>query len=176
MGSQEDTLKVFAIICAGIATITDMRAGKVFNWLTLPMILVGWLLNLYFYGLPGFGHSLGATFLGIALYLGFAIVGAFGMGDVKLMAGIGSLAGVLFTVNVFLFTSAIGLFHAAMIQYLNHGRNAFTIAWASIMSGAFKNKTIQKENETDLRYKYYLGPDIFLATIAAFFYPVAKSW
>ena len=92
------------------------------------------------------------------------------------MAGIGSLAGVLFTVNVFLFTSAIGLFHAAMIQYLNHGRNAFTIAWASIMSGAFKNKTIQKENETDLRYKYYLGPDIFLATIAAFFYPVAKSW
>ncbi|MBF0408789.1 MAG: prepilin peptidase [Candidatus Riflebacteria bacterium] len=162
-------LKVLACIGSGIAMVTDMRTGLIFNWLTFPMMFLGWGLNLYFFGVNGFLLSFAATVLGIVLYMPFASIGAIGMGDVKLLGGIGAIAGSSFVVVVFLGASIIGIFHALFIQYLNYGKNWWGMLLASYMTGAFKEKNLDDGAEDKKKYKYYLGLDIFLASLAAIF-------
>ena len=63
-----------AIIVAFTAKLTDSSSGRIYNWLTFPAILAGWLVNFYLSGLDGFGLSLAGTFAGIFLYLPFAAI------------------------------------------------------------------------------------------------------
>ncbi len=161
-------LKGLAIAGAFIAMFTDMRWGKIYNWLTFPLIAVGLALNAWLFGWNGLGMSLAGTIMGGIFYLGVAYIGAFGMGDVKLMAAIGALGGIKFVVSAFLYTSAIGIPHALFIQFLNYGRNAPGMLLTSLVTQAFLEKNIQNDNAT-LKYHYYLGIDILLGTLLAFF-------
>ena len=171
--SPENILKLIAIIGTGIAMVTDMTKGKIYNWLTFPLIFAGWLLNLHFFGLKGLGYSVAATFLGFLIYIIPATFGLIGMGDVKLMGAVGALCGTNFTINTFLFTSALGIPHAIIIQLLNYGSKAFLMLITSFSTKAFLDKTIQKENkESEKKYKFFLGIDIFIATIISTFFAI----
>ena len=95
------------------------------------------------------------------------------MGDVKLMGAVGSLCGSAFALNVFLYTSVLGFFHAIIITIMNYGFSGIKNALISIRSGNFKYNTIQKENTdeaTKHKIKYNLGLDIFLAVLLACWY------
>lgn len=155
---------------------TDVKYGLVFNKLTFPAMLLGFVLNTLFFGISGFMYSFAACLAGIAIYMPAGALGLVGMGDVKLMGAIGALGGSSFMLSVFLFTSAIGLPHAIAVQYLNYRKDAFMMMITSFTTGAFKNKTIHKENKHNNRYKFYLGADIFLATLIACFYSFQISW
>ncbi|MFZ2957786.1 MAG: A24 family peptidase [Candidatus Ozemobacteraceae bacterium] len=160
--------KGVALLGAFIAMVTDMRTGKIFNWLTFPLIFFGFALNAFFFGVTGVGLSTAAFFLGIAFYTPFAAIGAVGMGDVKLMAAIGALCGLRFVTTTFLFTSVIGIPHVLLVQYLNYGKNAFPMLLTSFSTGAYKNKTIASENQNQsVQYHFYLGIDIFLGCLLA---------
>lgn len=172
-------LKITAAIAAFIAMITDSKFGKIYNWLTFPAILLGWSLNLFFFGLSGLGYSVAATLVGIFLYVIPAAIGLIGMGDVKLMGAIGALGGTNFVVTVFLYTSALGLPHALLIQFLNYGRNAIGMLVASFTSRAFLAKSIHRENADPSqasRYRFLLGIDIFLATALAVYHTFAFTF
>ena len=166
--------QIIAVIITFIAMLTDMLKGKIYNWLTFPMILTGWILNLIFFGLSGFAYSFAATLIGIALYFVPAALGIVGMGDVKLMAAIGSLCGTNFVVSVFLYTSALGIPHALIVQIINYRRNAFSMLITSFSTKSFLDKSIQKENlclnQKNKKVRFLLGVDIFLATVIAIFY------
>ncbi len=171
--------QTIAIVVALVAMITDTKWGRIYNWLTFPAMLAGWLLNLYLGGLPALGYSLAATLLGIMLYLPFGAVGLMGMGDVKLLGAIGSLGGSAFVFSVFLYTSALGGIHALLIQYLNYGRDAIPMLATSFTTGIFREKTIQKENATTFKegkYRFLLGIDIFLATIISCYHIIYAAW
>ena len=161
-------LKALAVAGAFVAMITDMRRGMIYNWLTFPLLILGLAGNAFAGGWQGFLHALAAAGLGIAFYLGFALVGAIGMGDVKLLGAIGALGGVKFVVSVFLYTSVLGIPHALVVQYLNHGRQAWGMLLTGVVSRAFLEKTIHTDNKEN-RYHYYLGLDILLGTILAVF-------
>ncbi|MBF0542990.1 MAG: prepilin peptidase [Candidatus Riflebacteria bacterium] len=167
----QQLLKILASLGSGVAMITDMRTGMIYNWLTFPMMFLGWIINFSFWGLEGFLYSFGATMVGIVIYLPFARLGAIGMGDVKLLGGIGSLLGTRMVISVFLFTSLIGIIHAVIIQYMNYGRNWWGMLLTSYITGAFKNKTIHDDSE-NVRFKFYLGIDIFFGTLAAVFFEI----
>lgn len=164
------------ILCAVvtlIGAITDTKTGKIYNWLTFPAIIAGWILCLYFNSWTGLGYSFLATLAGIALYLPLALLGAYGMGDVKLMGAVGALCGSAFTLNVFLYTSVLGFFHAIIVSIINFGPSAFWQLIVSIKSGNFKYNSIQKENtdeKTKNNVKYNLGIDIFIGVIIASYY------
>ena len=168
-------VRALAVAGAAVAMVTDMRTGKIFNWLTFPLMFVGWGLNAYWGGLAGFGWSFLGTLLGIFLYMGFAAVGAIGMGDVKLMGAVGALCGSGFVLAVFLFTSAVGIPHALLIQYLNHGKNAWAMLAASFSTKAFLQKTIQNEAQ-HVRWRFYLGIDILLGVILAWWWNLTITW
>lgn len=165
--------KIICLIVTFIAMITDSWRGRIYNWLTFPSIILGWVISFYFNGFSGLGYSIGATLVGIALYLPLALIGAYGMGDVKLMGGVGSLCGTVFVLNVFLYASILGFFHAIIVHLINYGPSAFVRVFTSIRSGSFKYNTIQKENsneETKNNVKFNLGLDIFLAVVIAYYY------
>lgn len=168
-------LKIIAIIGAAVGMVTDSRTGKIPNLLTFPLMIAGLLLNGWWFGLSGAGYSLLALFMGIAFYLPLAMVGAFGMGDVKLMAGIGALGGVRFVIGTFLYTSIIGIPHVLFVQYLNYGKDALPILLTSYSTGAYKEKTIQSDNR-EAKYHYYLGVDIFLGTLVSTLVPLPLLW
>jgi prepilin peptidase CpaA len=98
------------LIVLAVATFTDLRNGRIPNWLVLPFLLAGlllspwrldWDLNSHNLGWHGFGqfgwHGLGQSFAGLGLALliyGFLFwMGGMGGGDVKLCAALGAWIG-----------------------------------------------------------------------------------
>jgi prepilin peptidase CpaA len=86
-------------ICAAmiVAAVIDGWKLKVPNWLTLPLILSGWILGLLHScnllastGIGGIGASLTGTALGFVLLLPVYSIGGMGGGDVKMQMGFGA--------------------------------------------------------------------------------------
>lgn len=89
---------VLGVVAA--AAVTDLRAQRIPNWLTLPAALVGLALRAAFLGGDGLLAGLGGWAVGCALLLPLFLLGWLGAGDVKLLAAIGAIGGpelVLFT-------------------------------------------------------------------------------
>lgn len=89
-------IDVFLGLLVGISAFTDLRYGKVYNWITFPGMILGIGFNSISYGLPGLRDSLiGLLTGGLFLILGF-VWGGVGGGDIKLLAAVGSLKGYSF--------------------------------------------------------------------------------
>jgi len=93
-----------------VATYTDLRDGKVYNKLTFPCILLGFLLNTLFGGLGGSWLSLSGVGVSLIVAVALAVcVGpAFGGGDLKLIAAVGALRGPEFVLWTVLFSALAG--------------------------------------------------------------------
>lgn len=168
-----------AIAIAFIAMVTDSIHGRIYNWLTFPTILLGWVLSFYTGGAEALGYSIIGTLVGILLYLPAAAFGLMGMGDVKLLGALGALGGSSFVVSIFLYSSALGIPHALFIQWLNYRGSAFSMLLTSFSTKIFLEKTIQKENATaakEGKFRFLLGIDIFVATVIASFFTIAIKY
>jgi prepilin peptidase CpaA len=87
------------------SAVIDWWKFKVPNWLTLPVIMTGWLFGLTHTlswhliagdGSGGVGASLAGTVMGFCLLLPMYAIGGMGAGDVKMTMGFGSWAGAFF--------------------------------------------------------------------------------
>jgi prepilin peptidase CpaA len=101
------------VLAAGLAcsVYTDVRWGKIFNKITFPLILAGFLLNTLFHGPAGSLESLkgfGAA-IGLALLLTLVAGPGLGGGDIKLIAAIGALCGPEFVLWTCLFAALAGV-------------------------------------------------------------------
>lgn len=81
------------IVVLIIATITDLRSGRIPNWLVFPFMLAGLVLSIYVHGWAGADSSVRGLVLGILVCGLLAYLRALGMGDVKLCAAIGAWLG-----------------------------------------------------------------------------------
>ena len=77
------------LIVLAVATVTDLRTRRIPNWLVLPFLVAGLVVNAYLYGWHGLGQSLAGFGLGALLFGILFLMGGMGMGDVKLCAAIG---------------------------------------------------------------------------------------
>ena len=102
-----------------VAAVIDGWKLKVPNWLTLPMIVGGWVYCGATLGWPGVGWSLAATAVGLALLLPLYAIGGMGAGDVKLLAGVGAwLASPLTLTYAFCVSALIGgVIAVGMVAY-----------------------------------------------------------
>src|SRR5262245_27831598 len=98
-------LATLVVVCAGmvLAAIIDGWAFKVPNWLTLSLVLSGWMLGLLHdlsvqidSGVGGFGSALLGTAIGFALLGPLLAISGMGQGDVKMTMGFGSWIGAYF--------------------------------------------------------------------------------
>ena len=93
-------------ICAAmiVAAVIDGWKLKVPNWLTLPLVLSGWVLGLLHNfdvlvgstGAGGIGASLAGTLLGFVLLVPVYAIGGMGGGDVKMQMGFGAWVGAFY--------------------------------------------------------------------------------
>jgi prepilin peptidase CpaA len=93
------------VVCAGmvLAAVIDGWAFKVPNWLTLSLVLSGWVLGLLHSfsvsidgGVGGIGSALLGTAVGFALLGPLLAISGMGQGDVKMTMGFGSWIGAYF--------------------------------------------------------------------------------
>ena len=105
-------LSALLILCS----IEDIRFNKIPNKYTMPAILAGLVLMTIHGGLPGMKDSLLGFLLSVALFFIPFAIGAMGAGDLKLMAAIGALKGLQFTISALLATALAG--GAVVIVYM----------------------------------------------------------
>jgi prepilin peptidase CpaA len=90
------------------AAVIDGLKLKVPNWITLPLVVGGWVYSTAYFGWEGLGWSLLGTVIGLALLLPAYAVGGMGAGDVKLLAGVGAWMGGTTTLYAFCVSAIVG--------------------------------------------------------------------
>jgi prepilin peptidase CpaA len=76
-----------------IAAVTDVRFGKIPNWLIMGGMAIGFFGHVSISGISGMLFSLKGVGSGLALFVGLYLIGGMGAGDVKLLAAVGSFIG-----------------------------------------------------------------------------------
>ncbi len=104
-GEEPRNFGPLIVLCAGmvLAAIIDGWAFKVPNWLTLSLVVSGWLIGLVHdcgvaidAGQGGIGSALGLTVVGFLLLFPLLAIIGMGQGDVKMLMGFGSWIGAFF--------------------------------------------------------------------------------
>jgi Flp pilus assembly protein protease CpaA len=76
-----------------IASFCDFYWHLIPNFITLPLIVTGLVINTMVFGVDGFLNATKGLGIGFVCFIIFYLLGAMGAGDVKLVAGIGALIG-----------------------------------------------------------------------------------
>src|SRR5205823_11606535 len=76
-----------------LAGVTDWRSRRIPNWLTVPGLAAGIVLNTVLGGWPGAKASLLGAGLGLGLLLPFVLLRSLGGGDWKLVGALGAFLG-----------------------------------------------------------------------------------
>ena len=125
-------LLLFVLI---IAVMTDIRGNRIPNWLTLPAMITGIILNMVSAGVSGFLFGLEGLLLGMALFIGFYIMGGMGAGDVKLMGAVGAMLGPRTVFISALYTALAGGIYALTVIALNPRARAAKNALVEMVRG-----------------------------------------
>ncbi len=115
MYGQIEPIHLCIIVIAFTAAITDSIYKKIYNWLTLPAIVLGPIVSFYLLGPSGGLASICAIALGLALYGWMFWLGAMGGGDIKLLMAFGAWGGIGFVLDVALLSVLVGGFLAVLL-------------------------------------------------------------
>ncbi len=136
------------------AAVTDWRYGKIYNWLTLPAVLLGFVFWLTA-GLLGADRGIGASLFGFAAGLipfGFlALRGWLGGGDAKLMAAVGAISASWEVVLSTAFYGMIVAMAMAVVLMIHHGvvkQTLHRILGAVLSTAARVKPDLENENHT----------------------------
>jgi len=109
------------VLVAG--SYTDLRYEKIYNWLTLPAVLVGLAGHAVVGGLAGENQlQLGLAGSAAGLAVGFLplmvawLAGGIGGGDAKLMGAVGALTGWQFTLAAMMYGFAVAAVMAVAVM------------------------------------------------------------
>jgi prepilin peptidase CpaA len=121
------------LVAALVTAVTDLWKFKVYNILTIPLLISGLVYHSFDGGMAGFQESLLGASFGFGALLGFYVMGGMGAGDVKLMAAIGAWLGLPLTFYLFIASSlAAGAYSVALLvvsQNLAETWINFQILW-----------------------------------------------
>lgn len=105
---------------AAVAAVTDFRAGKIYNWLTLPALLLGMVVAI-FCGWATLAGALQGMGLAAVIFIPLFFVGIFGGGDVKLLMALGTVLGA-YNVLVLICTAILVAAAGAVALLIAHRR------------------------------------------------------
>ena len=149
-----------------VSAYTDFARGKIYNWCTLPAIVVGLAGNYLAGGWDGLVFSSLGIAVGAGLFLLPYWFGLMGAGDVKLMAAVGALGCFNFALHSAFLSAVVGAIFAVAI-----------LIWKGKLGPGLKNfggavfkqwKLKEKEVVDDTRVSY--GVAIALGSFWAYFY------
>jgi prepilin peptidase CpaA len=113
---MKDAVWMVAIVPALVAGWTDWRSRRIPNWLTVPTLLLGIVMNSVAAGWTGAKESLLGAGLGLGILLPFVLIRSLGAGDWKLIGALGAFLGPSRLITVLMWTILIaGLMAVLMI-------------------------------------------------------------
>lgn len=108
----------FAILVTLLATITDLRARLIPNWLTLSTAVIGLVANTYLHGPRALIVALLMAAFAAAIFVPVYRMGGIGGGDVKLAIALGCVYADFDTMARFLlFTTVSAAIFALVLAY-----------------------------------------------------------
>lgn len=105
-----------------VAAVSDVRTGKIYNWITYPAVVIGLAGHAIFGGLGGSPERLGLAGAMGGLAAGFGplllawLAGGIGGGDAKIMGAIGALAGWRFALTALFYGLGVAVLMAIVIM------------------------------------------------------------
>jgi prepilin peptidase CpaA len=97
-----------AILVGLAATVSDLARREIPNWIPAAALASGFAWQMGRNGWIGAWYALAGAAVGFAVFLIFYLLGGMGGGDVKLMAGFGSLLGTGRMLEAALWTAGVG--------------------------------------------------------------------
>ncbi len=97
------------------AAVTDVWKFRVYNVLTLPLLVAGLMYHGFREGPSGLALSAIGMLLGFGILIVFYLLGGYGGADVKLLAAVGAWLGPEVTLYVFLASSLVAGVYALVL-------------------------------------------------------------
>ncbi|MGH9512503.1 MAG: A24 family peptidase [Terriglobales bacterium] len=169
------SLQILPLLLSSIAGYTDWRSRRIPNWLTIPGLLVGVLLNTLVRGWPGTKDSLLGAGLGLALLLPFVIIRALGAGDWKLVGALGAFLGPRPLMLVLVVTILVnGVMAFVMIVWKKRVRQTarnFAQMLAAVASFRLPGRELTLDNPDAVKVPFGVA-----VAIAMILYTVSRIW
>lgn len=128
---------LFALLLAGLAAsvVTDLRGGRIYDVVTVPMALGALALRAFFEGIGGLEtgvlSGLAGGALAAAIFGAFAATGRLGWGDVKLAVAVGAGFGFALGLAALVFIALVGALQAAISLVWQGAVSATVRAWVA---------------------------------------------
>jgi prepilin peptidase CpaA len=169
MGVQ--TILVALVALTGAAT--DIRTGKVYNWLTYPAALAGLALS-FFFEQPGPLECLAGLIGALVVFGTLRKVGPMGAGDVKLLAAVGAIKGFTFLVFASFYTIVFAGIAAVLILARDR-RLVPTLRWAATVTLSAIMPGLKAEPLTATRTEMPFAPAILFGTLWCLYLEVTSG-
>lgn len=152
------------IVLLAAASYWDFRYKKLPNWLTVGGTVFGLIYHLVFEGLPGLSNSVIASFVAGGVLLILYLFRAVGAGDVKLFAGIGSIAGIHFVLYCMMYSVfyagilavVILLFTRTFMKKMIYAFHRLLLTWETKDPGVLDE--YKKKDSTRFAFMYAVLP------------------
>jgi prepilin peptidase CpaA len=145
-------LPIAASLIILIAAVTDLRTRRIPNWLTLPSIPIGMLLNFALDGVSGLMASVFGVFIALLIYVPLYLLRAMGAGDGKLMAAIAAFIGWYVWLHLFFAASILGGIVAVLFTLAKGElRNALVRSVGILRSLAYFRAPFAADKTLDIR-------------------------
>ena len=136
-----DTLTWMVVLVGCAAAFDDLRRRSISNWISGAAVISGLGFHAIREGWGGFGTGLIGGLVGFGVFFLFYFLGGLGGGDVKLMAGFGTMLGPSLILVSAVFAALIGAVMAAASLLLRPGRPSIPYGpsivvgvWASLLA------------------------------------------
>ncbi|GAA0480491.1 prepilin peptidase [Salinibacillus aidingensis] len=153
-------IEVILSVILIISLITDIKARKILNIVTIPAIGFAFIYYVITGGLHGLLFSTGGFLLGLGLLFLPFLLGGVGAGDVKLLAAIGALQGMQFVFYAFIYTALIGGMIAVVLLLK---RKDLLHSFKRILY-VTQLKTLDSLNKDELHHAFPYGVAIVIGT------------
>lgn len=147
------------------AVYTDLRWSRIPNWLTFSAMGVGMVVHAWMYGFSGALVSVAGCALGMGLFLLPYACRAIGAGDVKLVAGIGSIVGPAGIVSVAALSVLAGGIYALGVMGYQWGIVAASRKLAYATYGTLASGGSTGAGDFQLPYRLRYGLAIAVGTL-----------
>lgn len=165
MLGETDFLTNAVIVIALVATVTDVLYNKIYNWLTLPAMVLGLALGAYSNGWMGLLQSFLGIGVALILYGWMFAIRVMGAGDVKLLMAMGSLGGVIYVIDVAIFSILVGGVMALGILIFKGRIKAFARKIYRFLVSVFYKNLVLEFPEVDHKLTMPFGIAISVASV-----------
>jgi prepilin peptidase CpaA len=160
------------LVVVAVATLSDLQARRIPNWLVVPFLLTGLAVSTITQGLAGLGQSVLGLALAAVVMGGFYLLGGLGMGDVKLCAAIGAWVGPS-QMMMALVAIALAGGGVALVWALSTGTLTESLDATGDLLRSFGKKGRHLHRELNLKNaqarKFPYAPAIAIGTVCSFY-------